>query len=388
MFLSLLAAATAANAESRGGLPTGKSSAVTVFINDKTGAHVVSGNGFVVDEGGMIATSCRLLTKWLEKVEYSISVELETGAVYPMEHVVSNNCSNNLAMINIRARGLPAAKIAAGYRPKTGDRISVISMTPDAKTVVSNGVIKSVREKTEIFQLDLNINRRQDGSPVFNHKGEIVGILTFPRKERRHIAVPAKNILKELTKCRVLVKELPPVEGVAAAPIVPPPPKAVAPVKNKETAKSVLRDSAEREFSRASSYERSSMYKEAIEAYKQALKLKPDYVDAYLKLGLDYYRLGRYSDAVGAYKNALKINPKDHAAYAKLAATYILLGEYPLAIRMFKESLKTDPRNPETHFNLGVACIISGDKDGAINEYTILRDLDKDRADKLLDLIY
>ncbi len=383
----MLAAATTANAESRGSLPTGKSSAVTVFIDDKTGAHVAAGNGFVVDEGGMIATSCRLLTRWLEKIEYSVSVELATGAVYPMEHVVSDNCNNNLAIINISARGLPAARIAAGYKPRTGDRISVISMTPDARTVVSNGVIKSVREKSEIFQLDLNINRRQDGSPVFNHKGEVVGILTFPRRESRHIAVPARNILKELTKCRVLVKELPPVEGVAA-PIVPPPPKSVAPVKNKETAKSVLRDSAELEFSKAASLEKSSMYKEAAEAYKQALKLKPDYVDAYLNLGLDYYRLGRYSDAVDAYRNALKINPKDHAAYAKLAATYILLGEYPLAIKMFKESLKTDPNNPETHFNLGVACIISGDKDGAINEYTILRELDKDRADKLLDLIY
>ena len=388
MFLSLLAVATTANAGIRDSLPTGKSSAVTVFINDRTGAHVASGNGFVVDEGGMIATSCRLLTKWLEKVEYSISVELETGAVYPMEHVVSNNCGNNLAMININAHGLPAVKIAAGHKPKTGDRIYVMSRTPGAKTVVSNGMIKSVREKSDIFQLDLNVNRLQDGSPVFNSRGEVVGILTFLRKESRHIAVPAKYIIKELTKCRVLAKELPVTGGPAVSVPAAPIPARVMPGKSRESAKIAARDSAEREFSRAASYERTNMFKEAIEAYKQAVKLKPDYVDAYMQLGLDYYRIGRYSDAVEAYKQAVKINPNDQAAYNKLAATYILLGEYPLAIKMFKESLKTDPRNPETHFNLGVACIISGDKDGAINEYTILRELDKDRADKLLDLLY
>jgi TolA-binding protein len=388
LFLSLLAAATSANAEIKGGPAAGKNSSVTIFINDATGAHVASGNGFIADERGMIATSCRLLTKWFEKVEYSISVELYNGTVYPMDHVISNSCINDLVMIKINAERLPAVKIAAGNKPRVRDRVYIISRGSDTKASVFNSVIKTVRTKSGIFHLGLDTRPQQDGSPVFNPRGEVVGILILPGKNKdRHIVVPAKNILKELSKCMVLEKDITATEPSPASVLAAPVPLRV-PENGKGSAGVVVQNGEELALSRASSYDKSGLYKEAIKAYEQAIRFNPGRVDAYMSLGLDYYKIGNYSEAVHAYKQAIKIKPDEQSAYNKLAAAYILLGKYSMALDAFKESLKTDPHNPETHFNLGVAYIISGDKDGAISEYTILRDLDKNRADKLLELIY
>jgi tetratricopeptide (TPR) repeat protein len=73
--------------------------------------------------------------------------------------------------------------------------------------------------------------------------------------------------------------------------------------------------------------------------------------------------------------------------YNKLGAAYVILGEYQLALDAFKESIKIDPRSSDTHFNLGVAFILAGDKNGALEQYILLKELDKHQAEKLLKLI-
>ena len=48
---------------------------------------------------------------------------------------------------------------------------------------------------------------------------------------------------------------------------------------------------------------------EAIEAYKKALSLKPDYADAYNNMGNALKDQGKLEEAIEAYKKALSIKP-------------------------------------------------------------------------------
>jgi len=52
---------------------------------------------------------------------------------------------------------------------------------------------------------------------------------------------------------------------------------------------------------------------EAIEQYKQALQLKPDYARAHVNLGVALIKLGKPEDAIRHYEEALRIEP-DYAA--------------------------------------------------------------------------
>ncbi len=56
-------------------------------------------------------------------------------------------------------------------------------------------------------------------------------------------------------------------------------------------------------------------YEEAIAAYDQALKLKPDYHHAWNNRGIALGNLGRYEEAIAAYDQALKLKPDYHHAW-------------------------------------------------------------------------
>jgi tetratricopeptide (TPR) repeat protein len=255
--------------------------------------------------------------------------------------------------------------------------------TSGGNSTSSEGRIKNARKSDDIFQVTVPITPSGDGSPVFNSKGEVIGLSTLlhGKKQAQHIVIPSRNVSKEFTLYRDLFNEL------AALPLAPPAPLAVPLKKRDEIPSTRLQEKGEQEFLRGISYEKSGMYEEAMSAYVQALEINPDYMDAYVNLGLVYYRLGKYSKAVDAYKNALRINPANPSVCNKLGAAYVILGEYPLALDAFKQSIKIDPRSSDTHFNLGVAFILAGDKNGALEQYIVLKELDKSRAEKLLNLI-
>jgi tetratricopeptide (TPR) repeat protein len=96
------------------------------------------------------------------------------------------------------------------------------------------------------------------------------------------------------------------------------------------------------------------MYQEAIESYKQAIRIDHDYVKAHCNLGIAYGKSGKYKEAIDAFKQAIRINT-DYA---------------------------------EAHFNLGVACHYSNDRNSALEQYEILKNLDPYLANLLFVEIY
>ena len=61
------------------------------------------------------------------------------------------------------------------------------------------------------------------------------------------------------------------------------------------------------------------MYREAIEAHKQAIRIKPDYAEAHDNLGNAYDKLGIYREAIEAFKQAIKIKPDNENVIIILA---------------------------------------------------------------------
>ena len=52
-----------------------------------------------------------------------------------------------------------------------------------------------------------------------------------------------------------------------------------------------------------------------------------------------------------------------------------------------KQAIRIKPDDAEAHYNLGRAYLGVGDRGSALEEYKILKDLDKDWANKLFKLI-
>ena len=90
----------------------------------------------------------------------------------------------------------------------------------------------------------------------------------------------------------------------------------------------------------------------AIDSYKQALKIKPDYADAYNNMGIALKDKGDLDAAVDSYKQALKIKPDYAQAYNNMGVALKDKGELEAAIDSYKQALKIKPDYAEAHYNL------------------------------------
>ena len=65
-----------------------------------------------------------------------------------------------------------------------------------------------------------------------------------------------------------------------------------------------------------------------MEAFKQAIRSKPDFASAHYGLGLAYHELERYSESIAAFQQALLLDPNDALTYYGLGITYEQIEEY------------------------------------------------------------
>jgi tetratricopeptide (TPR) repeat protein len=134
-------------------------------------------------------------------------------------------------------------------------------------------------------------------------------------------------------------------------------------------------------------YARLGRYEEAIDAYQQTIKLNPDLAEAPNNLGIVYGKLGRLPEAIDAFSQAIIIDPDYVKAHYNLGVAYDKLDRLPQAIDAYKQAIKIKPDLAEAHNKLGVAYLVVGDKNSALAEYNILKSLNSQLANNLLNQI-
>ena len=127
---------------------------------------------------------------------------------------------------------------------------------------------------------------------------------------------------------------------------------------------------------------------ERIRACKQTLRRNPDDAVAHFNLGLAYGTLDRHKETLRAYKQAIRIDPENSGAYNNLGVTCGKLGRHTEAIGAYKEAIRIKPDHAKAHFNLGLAYLVVDDKGSALEQYKIVKELDKEKGDRLFNNIY
>jgi len=78
-------------------------------------------------------------------------------------------------------------------------------------------------------------------------------------------------------------------------------------------------------------------------SYKQAIKIKPDYANAYNNMGAALKEKGDVDAAIESYKKALKIKPDDADVYKNMGTVLKEKGDVDAAIESYKKALKIKP---------------------------------------------
>lgn len=94
---------------------------------------------------------------------------------------------------------------------------------------------------------------------------------------------------------------------------------------------------------------------QAIRHYDIAIKLQPNFADAYNNKGNILTKLGKYKEAIDSYNLAIKYQPERYEPYLNKGAALADLGEYQGAINSFDLAIKYQPERYEAYNNKGVA---------------------------------
>ena len=108
---------------------------------------------------------------------------------------------------------------------------------------------------------------------------------------------------------------------------------------------------------------------QAIDEFKHALRLQPNYFAAHLNLANTLLDIGRHEAAMVEFKEALRLKPEDSKTHNDLGVALKEMGDPAGAIAEFRTVLRRNPTDVNAHNNLGVALKAMGDLDGAIAEY-------------------
>ncbi len=107
----------------------------------------------------------------------------------------------------------------------------------------------------------------------------------------------------------------------------------------------------------------------AVEHYRRALELKPDFVKARYNLAVLLAKQGRGDEAASEYEEVLRLAPDFPEAHASFGALLAAQGKLDQAIAQFNAALKASPDSADAQYNLAAALKAKGDFEAAASHY-------------------
>ncbi|MGI6028666.1 MAG: trypsin-like peptidase domain-containing protein [Candidatus Heteroscillospira sp.] len=161
--------------------------------------NAVSGTGFIVSENGYIITNHHVIEDAYEG-GYDVNVILYNGDSYVAEIVGFENSDSDIAVLKIDATGLTPAAIGDSSELAVGETVYAVGNPLGELTyTMTRGMVSAldreittasydqygntVTSTTNMFQIDAAVNSGNSGGPVYNSRGEVVGVVTAKSSE-------------------------------------------------------------------------------------------------------------------------------------------------------------------------------------------------------------
>jgi tetratricopeptide (TPR) repeat protein len=106
-------------------------------------------------------------------------------------------------------------------------------------------------------------------------------------------------------------------------------------------------------FALANSYLAEKKHDQAIDTYRELLKLEPMHPSAQYNLGVALANTRRYPEALEAFQIAVKLAPSQPAFHASLGGVYMSLRRWDESLAALNEAIRLDPNRGETYNVLG-----------------------------------
>ena len=335
-----------------------KPAVVAISTYDSSGEALMTGSGFFLRPGQVVTN--------LHVVRGATRAEIKTldgkGKVFAVNGTLAVDEEGDLALLSVdmpleRAR---SSELAIEL-PDEGEPIFVIGNPLKLEGSVSDGIVSAVREvpnSYRIIQITAPISHGNSGSPVFNLRGQVLGVVTVKVTNGQNI-----NLALEVARVRELrAGKLQPLSELAP--------------KNKDVAESLYRSGIESMWL--------GNYDNAVGYFENAANKNPKRAEAWVQVGYCKVKQGKIQEAIRAYTQALQLKPEDAEIHNKLGDAYYYSGRLREAIDSYTEAARLQPTRAETFYNLAIAYFESGNLSMAASEARILQRLDQKLYERYL----
>lgn len=93
-----------------------------------------------------------------------------------------------------------------------------------------------------------------------------------------------------------------------------------------------------------------------IRAFREALRAKPEFAEAWVGLGLAHAQIHEYEQAVAAFREAVRLRPEKAFAWIHLGTSLAQLSRYTEVVHAFRMAVRLTPQDASAWYTLGVAC--------------------------------
>jgi hypothetical protein len=158
------------------------------------------GTGFIVKADGWIATNLHVVVGGPRVV-----VTLRDGRQLPVVEVLAASPDHDLALVRVDATGLPALALGDSDAMRPGDPIVAIGNPMGLEDTVSNGLVsarRTVDKGLEVLQVSAPIAPGSSGGPLFNDRGEVIGVATAVVEGGQNLAfgMPVRYLVPMMQK--------------------------------------------------------------------------------------------------------------------------------------------------------------------------------------------
>ena len=149
------------------------------------------GAGVVWSGDGLVVTNDHVVRGDRARVELADGRRLEA-------RVTARDRDNDLALLRVPARGLPAAPVGDSRGLRVGDLILAVGHPWGVRETATLGIVSGVgnatwmgRARRDLLQADVALAPGSSGGPLANVRGEVVGIASMILSPGIALAVPA-----------------------------------------------------------------------------------------------------------------------------------------------------------------------------------------------------
>jgi len=147
------------------------------------------GTGIIVTADGLVATNVHTILQAAR-----ITVTLANGSTFIAKPLRSDP-AHDLALLQIQGTGsLPFLRLADSSQVKLNSRVFSVGGSPLLKNTISEGKLSGIGQKKtsagpaaqvpQVFQVSFDLYQGDSGSPVFNERAEVLGIISASAQHR------------------------------------------------------------------------------------------------------------------------------------------------------------------------------------------------------------